>query len=137
MRVESPLEKRLSRERMLGLAGGYYSGGEVDAKVFYGECYRIDNGRPSADCARMPVQVRASRSRGRGRRYVVTGTVVMNRQVVFSLATVDVDGKSWLVTESLRLNRLEKIDRIETTWTEVPYGSETPFEQAVWPVDRK
>ncbi|KAK0648012.1 hypothetical protein B0T16DRAFT_407581 [Cercophora newfieldiana] len=128
-----PMEKRLSWDKMMDLMGRYYAGGEVDTTGFYKDCYRVNNGRPSLSCATMPGVVAASRARGRGRRYAVSGFVEMDRQAVFSFATVDVDGRSWLVAESLRFNKLEKIDRIEASWTEVPYGSEAPFVQPVRP----
>ena len=33
------------------------------------------------------------------------------------------------MAEALRFNRLDMIDRVETSWAEVPYGSAPPFEQ--------
>jgi hypothetical protein len=128
---------RLKRGRLEELTEAYYSGvGALDVAAFDKGCYRVDNGRVSTLCGTVSSLEEASRASGRGRRYVIAGVDVA-RQSVFSFATVDLDGRSWLVAESLRFNGREKIDRVETTWTEVPYGSSAPFDPAplLWSED--
>ncbi|KAK0624399.1 hypothetical protein B0T14DRAFT_195917 [Immersiella caudata] len=120
-------EARLTAAKVYELGKGYYEGKSVTG--FWEGCYRIDNGRPKTSCADAPAVVQASKVHGRGRRFLVAAANVQ-RKNVFSVAIVDIDGSSWLVAESLRFNGLELIDRMETSWTEVPYRSAPPFEQA-------
>ena len=83
---------------------------------------------PSCEIQSTPPLSRNGEKVVRERRFVFQGTDVQ-RQSVFSFAMVDdkKEKRTWYVAEGLRFNGLEKVDRIETTFVEVPFGSGGPF----------
>jgi len=125
---------RMERDRLVELAGAYYShidNSNGSKEVGFGKgCLRLENGRemPSCEIQSTPPLSRNGEKVVRERRFVFQGTDVQ-RQSVFSFAMVDdkKEKRTWYVAEGLRFNGLEKVDRIETTFVEVPFGSGGPF----------
>lgn len=125
---------RLPGERLVELAKEYYSKEDAEglnASMFQGGCIRLENGRELESCV-VEAPARRAKTVVRERWFVIQGTDTQ-RQSVFSFAMMDVIARNaaasvtWYVAEGLRFNGLEKIDRVETTWVEVPFYSEAPF----------
>jgi len=123
----------MERERLVELTEEYYShidNSNASKEVEFGKkCLRLEKGREMPSCETESVPLRRNDEKVVSeRRFVFQGTDVQ-RQSVFSFAMIDdkKEKRTWYVAEGLRFNGLEKVDRIEMTFVEVPFGSGGPF----------